>query len=487
MPRHLIIKLTIIFILIAPIFFIYIEKGYPASDRAEIEPYLEKAYEAQKNGDLDAAVLLYQKALLIDPNNQEIYINLALIYEKKNDMEIAGFYWVKSYALGKDGDDWTEKSRQRLIELGLIKDGEQKSIIKDEMANKKMASIDNALSNLETDSTINRPQNFKKIDFDSDEIPYENTETTKKTTRNLGIQISLECLMISQGEQSFEVIGSAGKMISRLTYPIKGNIYALRGEVRLNPRFSIGGKYASSALDKTTNSDEDWNFVALHNGSYKTIDYQITKQDCTSKIDLFDINLYGRVLNLDDAIIDDDMPNPTKAAYRISVDIFCGYEQQKGRYTMKDPVTQYLRVVDNLWWQAVGLPLTWGLNSSYKVKYQGPRLGMRLGGTTKKLSTRISLSYAWIKTKADGWWNLRDYSFSQKSKNPGSSLNLELDTRYLLKYNYFIGIGYTYTKYTQKKAEESGVQPGYTYDNLDIIRDINNEIYGPSFIVGRIW
>ena len=97
------------------------------------------------------------------------------------------------------------------------------------------------------------------------------------------------------------------------------------------------------------------------------------------------------------------------------------------------------------------------------------------------------MSYGWVKTKAHGYWNLRDYSFSQNSSNTGSALNLDLDVRYNLTKNWFIGGGYAYTEYRQHRLKESGVQPGDTYDNLDIIRDVNNKVYGPYLMAGSIW
>ena len=321
--------------------------------------------------------------------------------------------------------------------------------------------------------------------IDIDETDNEKEQAIEETLNKIEIELAIEYQMIT-GEQVFTVINSGGQRISKLTYPIKGNMLTLKGELRFNPRLSVGGKYGSSDFDKTTNSDEDWNFTGMHNGSLKQIDYQITKQNCKSKMEMFDINAYYRLFNLDDS----DAKEETSELFVIDkffLDIFGGYQQQRGRYTMKDPTTEYLRFVDSSWWEATGLPLNEGLNSPYKVIYRGPKLGLRIGSSNKKISTRISMSYGWIKTRAHGYWNLRDYSFSQNSTNTGYALNLDLDVRYKLTKNWFIGGGYTYTEYRQHELKESGVQPGDTYDNLDIIRDANNKVYGPYLMVGSIW
>lgn len=304
-------------------------------------------------------------------------------------------------------------------------------------------------------------------------------ETLKK------IELSMEYQTLS-GEQVFTMIDSEGQKISKLTYPIKGNMFTLKGEVRFHPRFSIGGKYGSSDFDKTTNSDEDWNFTGMHNGSLKHIDYQITKQDCESKMEMFDINLYYRLLNLDNSNIEKET-SELFVIDKFFLDIFGGYQQQKGRYTMKDPTTEYLRIVDDSWWEAVGLPLHEGLNSPYKVIYKGPKLGLRIGGANEKFSTRVSLSYGFTKTKAHGYWNLRDYSFSQSSTDIGHSFNLDIDIRYNLTKNWFLGGGYAYIEYKQHELHESGVQPSSSYDDQDIVRDVNNKVYGPYLMIGSIW
>ncbi len=327
-------------------------------------------------------------------------------------------------------------------------------------------------------------QNLRENDIDTEKRENKRKEIIEKSMNDIELVIALE-YQITEGEQSFKVINSSKQTISKLTYPIKGDLYTLKGEIRFNPKFSIGGKYGSSDFDKTINSDEDWNFIGLHNGELKLIEYQITKQDCKSKMELFDINLYYHILDYGYITENNNSYNP--AENRILLDIFAGYQQQKGRYTMRDPTSEYRRIVDGSLWVAVGLPLYEGLDSPYKVRYSGPRLGLRIKGAKKRFSTSMSMAFALIKTRAYGYWNLREYTFSQSGSKLGYALIFELEALYHFNNDWFVGIGYNYRKYRQEKLKESGVQPGSTYDDLDIIRDVDLTVYGPSFIVGKIW
>ncbi|MBU1061658.1 MAG: hypothetical protein KJ952_02930 [Candidatus Omnitrophica bacterium] len=476
MTKYIIIKIIIIFIFFIPVVFMPIQYAYASIMDENITPYLKKAYDAEAKGDIEAAIVWYKKIISIDPIHEQSYINLALLYERKGALKIAAFYWMKIYRLGKEDDFWIEEARERLERLGLIDKRELESTI---IAEKRYFN-EHEQSGLEKSG---------RIEFNLAESQNKKDESVKKTLRNIETELSMEYQMVS-GEQTFKVIQDNEQILSKLTYPIESDIFDymfnLRGEVRFHPKFSIGGKYGSSNFSKTTCSDEDWNFWGIHNSEVKYIDYQITKQDCKPSLESFDINLYWRVLDLKDATTTERSRSLLEVDH-ISLDIFGGYQQQKGRYIMQDPTIEYSRVVDDTLWEAVGLPLYYGLDSPYKVTYRGPRLGLRFGAGNKKLSARMNFSYACIKTKAHGWWNLRDYAFSQYSSHLGYALNLDLDIRYHFNTDWFIGAGYSYTEYNQDKLKESGVQPGYTYDDLDIIRDVDNKVYGPSIIIGKIW
>jgi superkiller protein 3 len=89
----------------------------------EIDPFYVEAindigvvYEGL--GDQEAALTMYKKALEIDPSYLPAYTNLAFLYEKKGDIKKATYYWQKRYELGKRGEYWWEVARQHLLKLG---------------------------------------------------------------------------------------------------------------------------------------------------------------------------------------------------------------------------------------------------------------------------------------------------------------------------------------------------------------------------------
>ena len=122
----------------------YREKGYEAQERGEIDSaivWYQKAVELdvdyaaphndlgilfESKGWLDRAESSYQKALSIDPNYEKAHANLALLYERKGELEKAAFHWMRRYKLGKSADPWTREARQRLEKLGLLEEKEEK-------------------------------------------------------------------------------------------------------------------------------------------------------------------------------------------------------------------------------------------------------------------------------------------------------------------------------------------------------------------------
>ena len=123
--------------------------------REEAITYRAQGYEAQRRGDKDAALSLYQKAaaldptyptplndtgvlleeggrlqeaeqayqkaLAINPNYLEPHANLAMFYERTGQKEQAIFHWMKRYQLGDPYDPWTARAEERLIALGVLK------------------------------------------------------------------------------------------------------------------------------------------------------------------------------------------------------------------------------------------------------------------------------------------------------------------------------------------------------------------------------
>ena len=120
----------------------------------EAKSYRLKGYEAQEGGDIDTAIIWYQKAinldvkyaaphndlgilfeakgwldraeeeyqkaLALDSNYEKAHTNLALLYERKGELEKAAFHWMRRYRLGDPDDPWTYEARQRLEKLGLV-------------------------------------------------------------------------------------------------------------------------------------------------------------------------------------------------------------------------------------------------------------------------------------------------------------------------------------------------------------------------------
>ena len=123
-----------------------------ASLREEAVNYRVQGYEAQRRGDLAAALSLYQKAAQLDPTYPtpqndagvmleesgrmeeaeqayqraltlspgylEAHANLAMLYERMGQKEKAVYHWMKRYQLGDAADPWTAKAEERLVALG---------------------------------------------------------------------------------------------------------------------------------------------------------------------------------------------------------------------------------------------------------------------------------------------------------------------------------------------------------------------------------
>lgn len=116
--------------------------------------YRIQGWDLQNKGDIDGAISLYQKAILLDPNYvvayndlgivfevkgwleqaKEMYLkaiviepdypnsysNLALLYEEQGDYTNAIIYWIKRAMLGDYRDTWAETARKRLEHIARI-------------------------------------------------------------------------------------------------------------------------------------------------------------------------------------------------------------------------------------------------------------------------------------------------------------------------------------------------------------------------------
>jgi len=115
--------------------------------------YRDKGIEAQKSGDVDTALMCYQKAMEMDPtlalayNDAGViyeskgwtdrakeaygkaidldpalaspYYNLGSLYEKEGDLEKATYYFKRRVLIGNWNDEWTAKARQELKGMGI--------------------------------------------------------------------------------------------------------------------------------------------------------------------------------------------------------------------------------------------------------------------------------------------------------------------------------------------------------------------------------
>ncbi len=320
----------------------------------------------------------------------------------------------------------------------------------------------------------------------------------EETLRKITIELTLEYGFSAGGQQTFELLDSQGGLASKLTYPTRGEMVILKGEIDFQTNVFLGGRYGNSNFKKKVCSDEDWNMYAPSwaYGSDDYIDYQISNQMSESKTELFDINLYYRLLDFDKEGLNQEplfrKENRTLSDNllidKLAIDVFAGYQYQKNRSTMVDPMLELLRSDEGSWYYAVGMPADFGLNSSYEIVYRGPRIGLRAIGSKGKITTKIGFAFAYLETKAKGWWNLRDLSFWQRGKN-GSGLDIELETSYAFNPNISLGIGFNFIYRHQKELEMYAIEEGTPWWDgyQDRVRNANSAIYLPSVILKVTW
>lgn len=314
--------------------------------------------------------------------------------------------------------------------------------------------------------------------------PEKSSAETTKISRDI-FDFSVELMTSAHGEQTFDVIDSDETLISRLKYPYRGQTMIFNAELYPLPRISIGGRGCYSGilqLSNSTSTDTDWkaetgNLVETEsNSSVKT------------ELDFFDANIYGRLLNLEKGKNTDIFSKALDFLLvgqnsKMSLDLFGGYQYQRGRFgmfNMVQTVEDYTPVNENVD----------GEDSVYKIRYRGPRVGVRGEYAYSRFSTRLSFAYAWLKTKADGFWNLRAYPYSQHSDGyDGYGIDLNAELKYQFTKHISGGFGYNYMIRRQHKMQESGNDQTGTgaYTDYDIIRNADSTFYGPSVFVRVNW
>jgi len=305
--------------------------------------------------------------------------------------------------------------------------------------------------------------------------PRSRREVIDKALEDASFKMDFEYQFVF-GEQSFRIINADGSDASKLTFPVEGGMGIVNAEARIFPRLFIGGRFGISNLNNTTSKDEDWSIVFVG-------DYYYTQQKTKNEAQLWDANIYYRMFDWDKQELGDYMKGMLLVD-RLYIDIFGGYQYYKGRTTMIDPITEEH-------WELLGVPLlhntseqAWGLNSQYEVIHKGPRAGLRLGGSlTEKLSSNVSLAYAWLDTKSYGNWNLRNFNWKHEG-NDGYGFNVDVEALYHITPDWYVGAGFHYLHYVQDKLLYTGVQPGSSFTDLDQARDEEVTAYGPSLKFG---
>jgi superkiller protein 3 len=90
----------------------------------ELDPGLAVAYNDvgviyESKGWFDRAKQAYGKAIELDPTLGSPYYNLGSIYEKEGDLEKASYYFKQRVLIGDWNDEWTDKAREELKGLGV--------------------------------------------------------------------------------------------------------------------------------------------------------------------------------------------------------------------------------------------------------------------------------------------------------------------------------------------------------------------------------
>lgn len=88
-----------------------------AMDSSYAVPYNDLGVIYETYGWLDRAEESYKKAISIDSNFLSAYSNLALLYENKKDFKSAYYYWKMRVDLGSECDPWTNKAKERIDKL----------------------------------------------------------------------------------------------------------------------------------------------------------------------------------------------------------------------------------------------------------------------------------------------------------------------------------------------------------------------------------
>lgn len=303
-----------------------------------------------------------------------------------------------------------------------------------------------------------------------DNIYFKSRESVmEQILSKLEIEVALK-YFFAHGPQNFQV-GQDGLWRSRLVFPRRGGMVFYSGEIKYPP-FSIGGTYGHSFFDKTTCTDTDWDLT------FSPEVWLESNSRCAPQTQAWDINFYYRLLEQKKSEGMDTEKKEVLEILRvddIALDIFGGYQQEKGHYRMNDGI----QTVDE--YVPVRIPFP-DLDSFFKIEYQGPRLGCRVEGSKGKLSSRLTFAYAWLEANGYGWWNLRPRQFWLKH-GKGYNVDFNLDLAYDLTSNLSVGAGYKYMFSETKGGRYQFLDPGDPLVDLDAWQESTSTLCGFTLMV----
>ena len=90
------------------------------SDPASAASYNDLGVIYEAAGLPERAEEAYLKAIRFDPTLLSAYVNIALFYEKKRDLEKAEFYWAKRAELGSAENPWKKKAADRVKDIRTV-------------------------------------------------------------------------------------------------------------------------------------------------------------------------------------------------------------------------------------------------------------------------------------------------------------------------------------------------------------------------------
>ncbi len=242
---------------------------------------------------------------------------------------------------------------------------------------------------------------------------------------------------------------------SELYFPLTSTlpVLTLSYTAPVNP-FGFSLQWGPGTISRGTSSDTDWIFgtpPSLHPNP----DLQ-SQQPSSGLLDIWAIDLTYRF----------------RSGEKAKITGFLGYQSWSYRFNMVDPITYTVCNPSVFVCPPLGVPFNAGLDSRYNITYTGPRVGLRGSGQlSEKIELRGLISLGQVNASADGFWNLRDLTFTQAGS--GTALQAEVNLGWRPTENVLVSLGYSYAFFNASGRETSCVEAGV-------------QCYDPSLIEGRL-